>query len=91
MKKTKKNERKSTRSKVIKVKNLNINLDPLSKDLEVKFGRIIKKYKVLPSSKLQRKWIFFLSYGVFNILVHNWFFIISFSFEVFWIYSFERL
>jgi hypothetical protein len=42
--KKKKNERKSTRSEVIKIKILNINLDPLSKDLEVKFGRIIKEY-----------------------------------------------
>jgi hypothetical protein len=58
------NERKSTRSKVIKVKILNINLDQLSKDLEVKFGRIIKEYKVLPFSKLKRKWIFLKSYGV---------------------------
>ncbi len=54
------NERKSTRSKVIKVRILNLNPNLLSKDLEVKFGRIIKEYKVLPFSKLQRKWIFFL-------------------------------
>jgi hypothetical protein len=54
------NERKSTRSKVIKVRILNLNPNLLSKDLEVKFGRIIKEYKVLLFSKLQRKWIFFL-------------------------------
>jgi len=42
------NERKSTRSKVIKVRILNLNPNLLSKDLEVKFGRIIKEYKVLP-------------------------------------------
>ncbi len=51
-----KNERKFTRSKVIKVKSLNINLDPLSKDLEVKFGRM-EGVSILKTSK---KVFFFL-------------------------------
>jgi hypothetical protein len=36
-------ERRSTRSKVVKVKVL--NLDLLSKDLEMKLGSIIKEYE----------------------------------------------
>jgi hypothetical protein len=39
------NEKRSTRSKVVKVKVL--NLDLLSKDLEVKLGGIIKEYEAL--------------------------------------------
>lgn len=68
-KKTKKHEKKSIKSKVMHVKVLNLNLDLLSKDLEMKLVRIIDKYKTFPLSKNLKFGILCESYGVLKVVV----------------------
>jgi hypothetical protein len=46
--------------KVVEVRSLNLDLDLLSKDLEVKLGGIVKDYKTLLLSNFQKKRICFV-------------------------------
>jgi hypothetical protein len=51
------------------VKVLNLNLDLLSKDLEMKLVGIIEEYEAFPLSKNLKFGIFCESYGVLKIVV----------------------
>jgi hypothetical protein len=57
------------KSKVMHVKVLNLNLDLLSKDLEMKLVGIIEEYEAFPLSKNLKFGIFCESYGVLKIVV----------------------
>jgi hypothetical protein len=55
-------------SKVIKIRSLNINLDLLCKDLDMKLGGIVEDYKVLLFSKFQKKKMSCESYELLKII-----------------------
>jgi hypothetical protein len=78
--------------KVVEVRSLNLNLDLLWKDFEVKLGEIVEDYKMLLFSKLQKKRMRFVRVMSFwRFCVRFDFLVISPLFELFWIYSFKIL
>ncbi len=91
----KRNKRKEKRwkeintSKVVEVRSLNLNLDLLWNDLEVKLKGIIEDYKTLLLSKFQKKRICFVRVMSFwKLCIRFGFLVISLLFEFFWICSF---
>jgi hypothetical protein len=93
-KNVKRKKRKEVRGdqhvKVVEVRSLNLNLDLLWKDLEVKLGEIIKDYKTFLFSNFQKKRICFVRVmNLWRLYAKSGFLVISPLFELFWICSFE--
>jgi hypothetical protein len=73
-------------------KSLNLDLDILWKDFEMKLGEIIGDYKTLLFSNFQKKRICFVRVMSFwKLYARSNFLVASPLFEIFWIYNFEIL
>jgi hypothetical protein len=78
--------------KVVEVRSLNLDLDLLWKDLEVKLETIVEDYKTLLFSNFQKKRICFVRVMSFwKFCVRSGFLVIFPLFELFWIFNFGIL